>query len=206
MSEVGEQTVQVTFRGAEMTAEVLYKLIRATLEELKKSKSQAQPKEKIGQQSLKSLTKKDGNLVPVDVSGQSMKDIKAELKRDGVDFSIQKNRNNGDLTLFFKARDSAVVEHALEQQLAKAERENVLDKGKYRDAEAQNMASLDRIYGKEFTKGSATVKLSDKGQETEIKAARLRADIQKMQEKVNKTNAANRTKAPQVARKLGRER
>lgn len=197
MSEVGEQTVQVAFKGVEMSVEMIYKLFRALLENLTASKAQAQTlsNAKTGKQSLKSLSKQNKELVPVDIDNQNIKEIQRELKKDGVDFSIRKNKITNDKTLFFKAKDSNIIEYAIERQLANTERNRELEKGQIPATDRERENSIDHK--------TSTQNLT-KSQHANLGAKKLQQNMQTMQEQVNKLNKISRAKAPQQTHNLGR--
>lgn len=219
MSEVGEQTVHLAFKGAEMSVEVLYKLFRALLENLKASKTQeqTQSKEKTGKQSLKSLSKQNNELVPVDIDNQNIKEIQRELKKDGVDFSIRKNKNTNDKTLFFKAKDSNIIEYAIERQLANTERNRELEKGKTPADKNDEVPTKEQGFHEYELAAQARERENSidrqtpkqnltKAQQANLGAKKLQQNMQTLQEQVNKKNEISRAKAPQHTRNRGKTR
>lgn len=67
---------------------------------------------------LKDLYKK-GQLSEINVDKTELKDIKKELNRNAVNFSVMKDRQKGEYTLFFQAKDSNVIKLAFKQVLLK---------------------------------------------------------------------------------------
>jgi len=113
MSELGQGALQVTFKGAELTLDVLVKVFAAILRELGKRDQNIQH----GIQSLKSLTAQGNQLTPVNIQERDLLKVANDLKKYQVDFSVMKNESGTEHTLFFKAKDAAVIEHALRQYL-----------------------------------------------------------------------------------------
>lgn len=112
MSELGQGALQVTFKGAELSLDVMVKVFAAILRELGKMDPAVH-----GLQSLKSLEAQGSQLTPVDFHESDLQKVAAQLKKYQVDFSIMKNENGREHTLFFKAKDTAVIQHALRQYL-----------------------------------------------------------------------------------------
>lgn len=73
---------------------------------------------------LKDLVKK-GQLEEVQVKDAELKQLRKELNRCGVKFSVMKDKETGNHSVFFQARDLKVMENAFKRTLAK-----VSEKGK----------------------------------------------------------------------------
>lgn len=66
---------------------------------------------------LKDLVKK-GQLEEVQVKDAELKQLRKELNRCGVKFSVMKDKETGNHSVFFQARDLRVMENAFKRTLA----------------------------------------------------------------------------------------
>ena len=85
---------------------------------------------------LKDLYKK-GQLENISVDQNDLKDLKKELNKFGVSFSVMKNKESKNYEVFFQAKDIKVMEYAFKQVIAKEnkkEKESILKQiKKYKD-------------------------------------------------------------------------
>lgn len=130
MPELGEETLQVCYKGADIAVHTLEKVFAAVLREIEKNRA-AQP-QRDGLQSIQTRDAQNKELVSVELDRKDAKQVANELKGYGVDFSIMRNKEGTAHTLFFRAKDSAAIERALHQYLEKAHRE--LEKAPGRNA------------------------------------------------------------------------
>lgn len=85
-----------------------------------------------GEQSLKSLNKKDLTLDFIEVSNQDIKGLQRQLKKLGIDFSVVKSPNeNNQHYVYFKAKDVNQIQYALETHVNKAMKQ--LEKGSLKE-------------------------------------------------------------------------
>ena len=101
---------------------------------------------------LKDLVKK-GQLEEVQVKDTELKQLRKELNRCGVKFSVMKDKETGNHSVFFQARDLKVMENAFKRTLAKVS-EKSKDKPsiisqirKFREM-AKNTISKDKVKNK----------------------------------------------------------
>lgn len=101
---------------------------------------------------LKDLVKK-GQLEEVQVKDAELKQLRKELNRCGVKFSVMKDKETGNHSVFFQARDLKVMENAFKRTLAKVS-EKSKDKPsiikqikKFREM-AKNTISKDKVKNK----------------------------------------------------------
>lgn len=70
---------------------------------------------------LKDLVAK-GQVEDMPIKDAELKELKKELKRDGVNFSIAKDKETKEYTIYFQAKDANVMYKAFDKAVKKAER------------------------------------------------------------------------------------
>lgn len=70
---------------------------------------------------LKDLVAK-GQVEDMPIKDAELKELKKELKRDGVNFSITKDKETKEYTIYFQAKDANVMYKAFDKAVKKAER------------------------------------------------------------------------------------
>ena len=102
---------------------------------------------------LKDMVKK-GQLEEIPVEEAELKELKKELNRYGVKFSVMKDKETGKFSVFFQAKDMKVMDkafkHALSESEKKTERKESIHKNieKFKEM-AKNSVSKDRIKNKQ---------------------------------------------------------
>ena len=102
---------------------------------------------------LKDMVKK-GQLEEIPVEEAELKELKKELNRYGVKFSVMKDKETGKYSVFFQAKDMKVMDkafkHALAQSEKKTERKESIHKNieKFKEM-AKNSVSKDKIKNKQ---------------------------------------------------------
>lgn len=71
---------------------------------------------------LKDLVAK-GQVEEMPIKDAELKKLKKELKKDGVNFSITKDKETKTYTIFFQAKDAKVMYHAFDVAVKKAEKQ-----------------------------------------------------------------------------------
>lgn len=96
-ADLQEQAVQVEWKAAKITAAALKGLIEQIIAN----------REKIthGEQSLKKLNLQGKKLESIELTGEDMQAFKRELNKYAVDFSIKKDTETQNYTVFFKGQD-----------------------------------------------------------------------------------------------------
>ena len=77
---------------------------------------------------IKDLYKK-GQLENISIDQSDLKDLKKELNKFGVSFSVMKNKETQNYEIFFQSKDIKVMEYAFKQVIAKEnkkEKESIL--------------------------------------------------------------------------------
>lgn len=102
---------------------------------------------------LKDMVKK-GQLEEIPVEEAELKELKKELNRYGVKFSVMKDKESGKYSVFFQAKDMKVMDkafkHALSESEKKTERKESIHKNieKFKEM-AKNSVSKDEIKDKQ---------------------------------------------------------
>ena len=102
---------------------------------------------------LKDMVKK-GQLEEIPVEEAELKELKKELNRYGVKFSVMKDKESGKYSVFFQAKDMKVMDkafkHALAQSEKKTERKESIHKNieKFKEM-AKNSVSKDKVKNKQ---------------------------------------------------------
>jgi hypothetical protein len=109
--ELGEQAVQIIYKGSTITAALLWSLAQHALD--------SRDTVEHGQQSLQKLNLQ-GQLESVKITGQDITAFRKQLNKYAVDFSVKRDRNTGEYSVFFKGRDTERVYLGLENVLKTA--------------------------------------------------------------------------------------
>ena len=102
---------------------------------------------------LKDMVKK-GQLEEIPVEEAELKELKKELNRYGVKFSVMKDKESGKYSVFFQAKDMKVMDkafkHALSESEKKMERKESIHKNieKFKEI-AKNSVSKDKVKNKQ---------------------------------------------------------
>ncbi len=105
---------------------------------------------------LKNLVNK-GQLEEQVVTDVELKTLKKELNKNGVKFSVMKDKESGNHSVFFQAKDAKVMERAFKNTLSKIdkkkERKESLKKNleKFKEV-SKNTVSKDRVKNKKQEK------------------------------------------------------
>lgn len=107
---VEDQAVRVEVQAAKLTASMLARLLKAIAESLK----HRQTKTVTGQQSLKLLNRQGKATSHVEVSKETLANVKRQMNSYYVDFSITTDKDTGKINLWFKSQDIDRIQVALE--------------------------------------------------------------------------------------------
>lgn len=107
---VEEQAVRVEVQAAKLTAGMLARLLKTIAEKLKHE----QVKTATGQQSLKLLNRQGKTVNGIEISKETLADVKRQMNSYYVDFSITKDKDTGKINLWFKSQDIDRIQVALE--------------------------------------------------------------------------------------------
>lgn len=141
-------------RAGKVTGKILLDLIRKLLKESEKIGGLEKLIGSKGNEvKLKDMVKK-GQLEEIPVEETELKELKKELNRYGVKFSVMKDKESGKYSVFFQAKDMKVMDkafkHALSESEKKTERKESIHKNieKFKEM-AKNSVSKDKIKNKQ---------------------------------------------------------
>lgn len=141
-------------RAGKVTGKILLDLIRKLLKESEKIGGLEKLVGSKGNEvKLKDMVKK-GQLEEIPVEETELKELKKELNRYGVKFSVMKDKESGKYSVSFQAKDMKVMDkafkHALSESEKKTERKESIHKNieKFKEM-AKNSVSKDKIKNKQ---------------------------------------------------------
>ena len=148
------RTLNMEVRAGKVTGKILLDLIRKLLKESEKIGGLEKLVGSKGNEvKLKDMVKK-GQLEEIPVEETELKELKKELNRYGVKFSVMKEKESGKYSVFFQAKDMKVMDkafkHALSESEKKTERKESIHKNieKFKEM-AKNSVSKDKIKNKQ---------------------------------------------------------
>lgn len=102
---------------------------------------------------LKDMVKK-GQLEEIPVEESELKEMKKELNRYGVKFSVMKDKESGKYSVFFQAKDIKVMDKAFKHALSKSEKKMERKESIHNNIEkfkemAKNSVSKDKVKNKQ---------------------------------------------------------
>ena len=152
--EIARKTLNMEVRAGKVTSKILLDMIRKLLKESEKIGGLEKLVGSKGNEvKLKDMVKK-GQLEEIPVEETELKELKKELNRYGVKFSVMKDKESGKYSVFFQAKDMKVMDkafkHALSESEKKTERKESIHKNieKFKEM-AKNSVSKDKIKNKQ---------------------------------------------------------
>ena len=152
--EIARKTLNMEVRAGKVTGKILLDLIRKLLKESEKIGGLEKLVGSKGNEvKLKDMVKK-GQLEEIPVEETELKELKKELNRYGVKFSVMKDTESGKYSVFFQAKDMKVMDkafkHAPSESEKKTERKESIHKNieKFKEM-AKNSVSKDKIKNKQ---------------------------------------------------------
>ena len=113
--EVSDKTLNLEIKAAKITVKLIIQQIKKLLKEAKKFGGMEKfVGEKGNEVKLKDLVKK-GQLEEIAIGEEELKSLKKELNRYGVKFSVMKDKETGNHSVFFQSKDIKVMEHAFKK-------------------------------------------------------------------------------------------
>ncbi|HEN9959613.1 TPA: PcfB family protein [Streptococcus agalactiae] len=102
---------------------------------------------------LKDMVKK-GQLEEINVKDGELKELKKELNKHGVKFSVMKDKETGIHSVFFQAKDTKVLNKAFQNVLSKIEKKEKNKESIHKNIEkfkemAKNTVSKDKVKNKQ---------------------------------------------------------
>ncbi|HGK6548309.1 TPA: PcfB family protein, partial [Streptococcus agalactiae] len=148
------KTLNMEVKAGKVTAKLLLTLLKKLMKEAEKLGGLEKLVNANGNEvKLKDMVKK-GQLEEIPVEEAELKELKKELNRYGVKFSVMKDKESGKYSVFFQAKDMKVMDrafkHALAQSEKKTERKESIHKNieKFKEM-AKNTVSKDKVKNKQ---------------------------------------------------------
>lgn len=141
-------------KAGKVTAKLLLTLLKKLMKEAEKLGGLEKLVNANGNEvKLKDMVKK-GQLEEIPVEEAELKELKKELNRYGVKFSVMKDKETDKYSVFFQAKDMKVMDkafkHALSESEKKTERKESIHKNieKFKEM-AKNTISKDKVKNKQ---------------------------------------------------------
>lgn len=111
--ELANKTLQMEIKAGKLTAKLILKLLKKLLQEVEKAGGNLDKylKSQANEVKLKDMVKK-GQLEEINVKDEELKELKKELNRHGVKFSVMKDKTTGTHSVFFQAKDTTILNKA----------------------------------------------------------------------------------------------
>ena len=152
--EIARKTLNMEVRAGKVTGKILLDLIRKFLKESEKIGGLEKLVGSKGNEvKLKDMVKK-GQLEEIPVEETELKELKKELNRYGVKFSVMKDKETGKYSVFFQAKDMKVMDKAFKHALSASEKRTERKESIHKNIEkfkemAKNSVSKDKIKNKQ---------------------------------------------------------
>lgn len=152
--EIARKTLNIEVKAGKVTAKFLLTLLKKLMKEAEKFGGLEKLVNANGNEvKLKDMVKK-GQLEEIPVEETELKELKKELNRYGVKFSVMKDKESGEYSVFFQVKDMKVMDkafkHALSESEKKTERKESIHKNieKFKEM-AKNTISKDKVKNKQ---------------------------------------------------------
>ena len=147
--EIARQVIAIEKKGAEFTTKELIKIMKYLSDKGKKNLEKFVEDTK--PVTVKSLLK-GGKVETLELNNVDYRDLKKELNKHGVKFTIQKDLSTGNNIVFFQAKDLSVMEQAFKKCVNKYTQNSV----KRPSVRAKLKNALDKV--KDFTQDKSRSK------------------------------------------------
>jgi len=152
--EIARKTLSLEVKAAKVTGKLLLTLLKKLMKEAKKLGGLEKLVNANGNEvKLKDMVKK-GQLEEIPVEEAELKELKKELNRYGVKFSVMKDKESGKYSVFFQAKDMKVMDKAFKHALSESERKTERKESIHKNIEkfkemAKNSLSKDKVKNKQ---------------------------------------------------------
>ena len=149
--EIARKTLSLEVKAAKVTGKLLLTLLKKLMKEAKKLGGLEKLVKVSGNEvKLKDIAKK-GQLEEIPVEEA---ELKKELNKYGVKFSVMKDKETGKYAVFFQAKDMKMMEKAFKNALARSERKTERKESVRKNIEkfkemAKNTVSKDKVKNKQ---------------------------------------------------------
>ncbi len=123
--DVNNRAINIEIKVAQYSAKFILKAMKKIMEN---AAEKSQPladylskKRKTNSRKLKDMVKK-GQLENIDLQKGEVKELKKQLNRYGVNFSVMKNKESGLYSVFFQAKDTKVMDLAFKKAIERSEK------------------------------------------------------------------------------------
>lgn len=122
--EISNRTISIQVRAAEKTSLEIMKAMKKLLANAKQAGGLEEYIKQEGNEiKLKDMVKK-GQLEEIDVKEPELKELRKELNKHGVKFSVLRDKETGNYNVFFQAKDTRVMDMAFNRALQRSEKKN----------------------------------------------------------------------------------
>lgn len=141
-------------KAGKVTAKLLLTLLKKLMKEAEKLGGLEKLVNANGNEvKLKDMVKK-GQLEEIPVEEAELKELKKELNRYGIKFSVMKDKESGKYSVFFQAKDMKVMDKAFKQALSESEKKTERKESIHKNIEkfkemAKNTVSKDKVKNKQ---------------------------------------------------------
>ncbi|HEN0682921.1 PcfB family protein [Granulicatella elegans] len=152
--EIARKTLNMEVKAAKVTGKLLLNLLKKLMKEAEKLGGLEKLVSSKGNEvKLKDMVKK-GQLEEIPVEETELKELKKELNRYGVKFSVMKDKESGKYSVFFQAKDMKVMDKAFKYALAESEKKTERKESIHKNIEkfkemAKNAVSKDKVKNKQ---------------------------------------------------------
>ena len=152
--EIARKTLNIEVRAAKVTGKLVWDLLKKLMKEAEKLGGLEKLVNANGNEvKLKDMVKK-GQLEEIPVEEAELKELKKELNRYGVKFSVMKDKESEKYSVFFQAKDMKVMDKAFKHALSESEKKMERKESIHKNIEmfkemAKNSVSKDKIKNKQ---------------------------------------------------------
>ena len=152
--EIARKTLNMEVRAVKVTGKLVWDLLKKLMKEAEKLGGLEKLVNANGNEvKLKDMVKK-GQLEEIPVEEAELKELKKELNRYGVKFSVMKDKESGKYSVFFQAKDMKVMDKAFKHALSESERKTERKESIHKNIEkfkemAKNSLSKDKVKNKQ---------------------------------------------------------
>ena len=152
--EIARKTLNMEVKAGKVTAKLLLTLLKKLMKDAEKLGGLEKLVSSKGNEvKLKDMVKK-GQLEEIPVEEAELKELKKELNRYGVKFSVMKDKESGKYSVFFQAKDMKVMDKAFKHALSKSEKKTERKESIHKNIEkfkemAKNTVSKDKVKNKQ---------------------------------------------------------
>ncbi|WP_029140956.1 PcfB family protein [Streptococcus agalactiae] len=152
--EIARKTLNMEVKAGKVTAKLLLTLLKKLMKEAEKLGGLEKLVNANGNEVKLKVMVKKGQLEEIPVEEAELKELKKELNRYGVKFSVMKDKESGKYSVFFQAKDMKVMDKAFKHALAESEKKTERKESIHKNIEkfkemAKNTVSKDKVKNKQ---------------------------------------------------------